>query len=61
MDWTTIRQDVPNIGKLGSLSDSDTVILSKKIQEEVSRSLAVPGEVKVTVIREFRAVYPEAA
>jgi hypothetical protein len=34
-------------------------LLSKKIQEEVSKSMAVPGEVKVTAIREFRAVYPQ--
>lgn len=45
----------------GRLDDSQTIILSKKIQEEVSRSLAVPGEVKVTAIREFRAVYPETS
>jgi ribonucrease Y len=44
----------------GKLDDNQTVILSRKIQEEVSKSLAVPGEVKVTAIREFRAVYPEA-
>ncbi len=43
----------------GKLDDSQTIILSKKIQEEVSRALAVPGEVKVTAIREFRSVYPE--
>ncbi len=43
----------------GKLDDAQTLLLSKKIQEEVSRSLAVPGEVKVTAIREFRAVYPE--
>lgn len=43
----------------GRLDDSQTIILSKKIQEEVSKALAVPGEVKVTAIREFRAVYPE--
>jgi ribonucrease Y len=43
----------------GSLDDNQTVVLSRKIQEEVSRSLAIPGEVKVTAIREFRAVYPE--
>jgi ribonucrease Y len=43
----------------GKLDDSQTVLISKKIQEEVSRSLAVPGEVKVTAIREFRAVSPE--
>lgn len=45
--------------KPGSLDDNQTVVLARKIQEEVSRSLAVPGEVKVTAIREFRAVYPE--
>jgi ribonuclease Y len=45
----------------GRLDDSQTIILSKKIQEEVSRSLAVPGEVKVTAIREFSAVYPETS
>lgn len=44
----------------GKLDDNQTVLLSRKIQEEVSKSLAVPGEVKVTAIREFRAVYPES-
>ncbi len=43
----------------GKLDDSQTVLLARKIQEEVSRALAVPGEVKVTAIREFRSVYPE--
>ena len=43
----------------GRLDDNQTILLSRKIQEEVSKSLAVPGEVKVTAIREFRAVYPE--
>lgn len=43
----------------GRLDDNETVVLAKKIQEEVSKALAVPGEVKVTAIREFRSVYPE--
>lgn len=43
----------------GKLDDSQTVLIAHKIQEEVSKSLAVPGEVKVTAIREFRASYPE--
>ena len=43
----------------GKLDDNQTLLLSRKIQEEVSKALAVPGEVKVTAIREFRAVYPE--
>lgn len=45
----------------GRLDDNQTILLSKKIQEEVANSLAVPGEVKVTAIREFRAVYPNRA
>lgn len=40
----------------GRLDDSQTVVLANKIREEVSKSLAIPGEVKVTAIREFRAV-----
>lgn len=43
----------------GRLDDNQTVLLSKKIQEDVSRALAVPGEIKVTAIREFRSIYPE--
>lgn len=41
------------------LDDAQTILISKKIQEEVSRSLAVPGTVKVTAIREFRSSFPE--
>ncbi len=44
----------------GMLDDANTVLIAKKIQEEVSKSLAVPGDVKVTAIREFRAISPEA-
>lgn len=40
----------------GRLDDAQTLITANKIREEVSQSLAVPGEVKVTAIREFRAV-----
>jgi ribonuclease Y len=43
----------------GRLDDANTVLLARKIQQEVSQKLAVPGEVKVTAIREFRAVSPE--
>lgn len=42
-----------NPGKLG---DAETTLIADKIKEEVSKSLAIPGEVKVTAIREFRAV-----
>lgn len=40
----------------GKLDDAQTTILSAKIREEITKSLTVPGEVKVTAIREFRAV-----
>jgi len=43
----------------GKLDDAQTTVMARKIQEEVSASLAVPGVVKVTAIREFRAVSPE--
>src|SRR5258706_2161678 len=45
----------------GRLDDAQTVIMAKKIRDEVSRALAIAGEVKVTAIREFRAVVGEAA
>ncbi len=45
----------------GRLDDAQTLITANKIREEVSRSLAVPGEVKVTAIREFRAVSSETS
>lgn len=40
----------------GRLDDSQTTVLASKIRDEVSRALAVPGDVKVTAIREFRVV-----
>lgn len=45
----------------GKLDDAQTVIIANKIREEATRSLTVPGEIKVTAIREFRAVSPEQA
>jgi len=39
----------------GKLDDAQTVLVANKIREEVSKSMIVPGEVKVTAIREFRA------
>ncbi len=45
----------------GRLDDAQTTILARKLQEEISKSMAVPGEVKVTAIREFRSVYPETS
>lgn len=45
----------------GRLDDNQTLVLARKLQEELSKSQAVPGEIKVTAIREFRAVYPERA
>lgn len=43
----------------GKLDDAQTVIIAKKLRDEISKSMAIPGEVKVTAIREFRAVVGE--
>jgi ribonuclease Y len=43
----------------GKLDDAQTTIIAKKIRDEVSSALAIPGEIKVTAIREFRAVIGE--
>lgn len=40
----------------GKLDDAQTTVIATKIRDEISNALAVPGEVKVTAIREFRAV-----
>lgn len=45
----------------GTLDDAQTTITAQKIREEVSSKLAVPGQVKVTAIREFRAVSSESS
>lgn len=45
--------------KPGQLSDAQTTVLAAKIRDEVVKSQAVPGEIKVTAIREFRAVASE--
>lgn len=39
----------------GKLDDSETVVIAGKIRDEIEKaSLGVPGEIKVTAIREFR-------
>ena len=45
----------------GKLDDSQTTVVAARIRDEVTRALAVPGEVKVTAIREFRAVSSESS
>lgn len=43
------------------LDDAQTTIIANKIREEITHKLVIPGEVKVTAIREFRAVSSESA
>lgn len=38
------------------LDDAQTVILAQKVREEIERKMTFPGEIRVTAIREFRAV-----
>jgi len=40
----------------GRLDDAQTTVLASKIRDEIGKALAVPGDVKVTAIREFRAI-----
>lgn len=41
------------------IDDEQAVILANQLREQISKSLAIPGEVRVTVIREFRATAGE--
>lgn len=38
------------------LDDAQTVIIANKIRDEVAKKLVIPGEIKVTAIREFRSI-----
>ncbi len=40
----------------GSISDDDSILLSRDIAKRIEESLTFPGQIKVTVIRETRAV-----
>jgi ribonuclease Y len=43
----------------GKLDDVETTILAREIKKEIDKKLVVPGVVRVTAIREFRAVEPK--
>ena len=43
----------------GLLDDAQTTIIARKLRDDISNRLAIPGEVKVTAIREFRAIAGE--
>ena len=38
------------------LDDAQTTILAQRVKEEIEKKMTFPGEIKVTVIREFRAI-----
>ena len=40
----------------GAISDEDSVLLSRDIVKKIEESLTFPGQIKVVVIREIRAV-----
>ena len=40
----------------GRISDEDAILLSRDIAKKIEESLTFPGQIKVTVIRETRAV-----
>lgn len=43
----------------GKLDDVETTIIARKIKDEIDSKLIVPGVVRVTAIREFRATEPK--
>ena len=55
LDFHHINEATKEFG----LSDRGMTRSWEKIRQEVSKALAIPGEVKVTAIREFRAVSSE--
>jgi ribonuclease Y len=40
----------------GKVSDEDSVLMSRDIVKKIEESLTFPGQIKVVVIRETRAV-----
>jgi ribonuclease Y len=40
----------------GNISDEDSTLMSKDIAKKIEETLTFPGQIKVTVIRETRAV-----
>jgi ribonuclease Y len=38
------------------VSDDDSVVLAKDVAKKIEESLSYPGQIRVTVIRETRAV-----
>jgi ribonuclease Y len=49
-------REIRVIVESGSVSDEDTVLLSRDIVKKIEENLTFPGQIKVMVIRETRAV-----
>lgn len=49
-------REIRIIVESGTLSDSESMFLSKDIAKKIEKEMTYPGEIKITVIRETRAV-----
>lgn len=49
-------RDLRIVVNSGSISDSDAIIMSRDIVQRIEKELTYPGQIRVTVIRETRAV-----
>ena len=38
------------------ISDADAVLMAQQMKEKIEKELTYPGQIKVSVIREYRAV-----
>ena len=49
-------RDLRIIVDSGDVSDTDATLMSRDIAKEIEKELTYPGQIRVTVIRETRAV-----
>ena len=38
------------------ISDSQSVLLAQELREKIEKEMSYPGQIKVSVIREYRAI-----
>ena len=52
----TARLEVRVMVEPSEVSDADAVLLAREISKKIEEELAYPGQIRVTIVRETRAV-----